>query len=104
MAAPPFMKAVPYSGPDAPPTVLMRVRPAVRSGRPGTRAVVVGLGDAGIERRDDRREPAIHVDAVVAIADGLVEGGQGRCLVVEPLSRQAEPAFERVEHRKITSE
>ena len=69
------MKAVPYSGPAAPPTVLIRVRPAVRRRRPA-RAGRRRPRAARVERRDDGREAAVHVGAVVAVADRLVERGQ----------------------------
>ena len=57
-----------------------RSRPR-RSRRPPARSAV--------EHRDDRREPAVHVDPVVAVADRLVEGGQRRRLLVDPRRRPA---------------
>ena len=64
----------------------MRVLPAGRSS--------AGRGRGGVGRRvrrprvelgDDGREAAVHVDAVVAVADGLVERGQAAGCVVEPV-------------------
>ena len=66
---------MPYSGPAAPPTVDTSVIPAVlssgpsgaSSGRPRS-----AVADGG-QLRGHRLHPAVHVDAVVGVADGGVE-------------------------------
>ncbi len=63
-------KNVPYSGPLAPPTVDTSVMPTLVN----SAAAVVGLGL--VERGDGRLHPAIHVGAVVGVADRGVEIGQ----------------------------
>ena len=74
--------------------------PQPRSGD-GERAVA--LGHAGIERGHDRGEPAIHVGAVVAVADRLVQGGQGRRRVVQSGGREPQPGIDDVDHHVGTS-
>ena len=43
------INAVPYSGPAAPPTVLISVRPAVLQPRPGDGPWLVAVGSAGVD-------------------------------------------------------
>ena len=92
---------MPYSGPAAPPTVLMRVRPAVRSRAAGDGPRLVALGSAGVEQRADRGEAAVHVRAVVAVADGLVQRGQRGRLVVDPVGGEPQPGVDDIDHAVV---
>ena len=67
---PSAMNKVPKSGPDAPPTVITSLVPiAFSASGSGFAASCVGFGS-------HRLEAALHVEAVVAVADRLVERGQ----------------------------
>ena len=62
-------------------------------------SAVPSSGAAAVEHRDDRREPAVQVDAVVAVADRLVERRQRRGLLVDPVRGGAQPGDDAVMHR-----
>ena len=89
---------MPYSGPDAPPTVLMRVLPAPLQDRGESGSGIGGsaLDDppAPVQGSHDRAESAVHVGAVIAVADGLVERRERSCLLVKAPGREAKPRFQ----------
>jgi hypothetical protein len=51
-----------------------------------------------VEHRHDRREPAVHIDSVIAVADLLVERGERRGLLVDPGGRCPQPGGKPVMH------
>jgi hypothetical protein len=70
------------------------------SRRGGVGRAVLGCGTR-IQHRDDCVESAIHVDAVIAVADCLVEGGEGRGLLVDAAGRCAQPGDETIVHEAV---
>ena len=64
------MNSVPNSGPEAPPTFITRCMPAA------SERVRQGLGRKAVDIRQNGLEAALHVGAVIAVADRLVERGQ----------------------------
>ena len=60
------------------------------------------FGGSGIEAGHDGAEAPIHVRAVIAVADGLVELREATGRLVESVGRQAEPGLEFVAgHRGV---
>ena len=99
MAPPARISAVPYSGPAAPPTVLINVRPAAPE--PRRTHSELALRHREVHHRGCATiaaKPRSMFGPVVAVADGLIEGGQRRGLIVQPGRGEAQPRVDDVDH------